>query len=131
MDIANAIDAYNQLTPWHLLGFVAIAVMLARPDWLALVWNRFGGRGRVKPAANGWATKADIADINKRLDNHEDACDRRNAEDSKREDALRNDVSTIKSDVSNLKGNMLVMQTDIKWIGKSIGRRHNEEFPDD
>ena len=138
-NLAAALGAYNQLTPIHLIGFIAITVVVARPEWLGLLWKRISGNGRGKPAANGWATKHDISALNSRLDSHEAECVKRNEVIQRDIDDLKNDVAelkhdsaALKNDVGNIRASIAAMRTDIKWIGKTLGYRNsnNEEFPD-
>jgi len=111
-NIAGAIGAYNQLTPLHLMAFIVITVVVARPEWLGALWRRLFGNGRGKPVANGWATKADFQTIATRLDTHEAECVKRNEVIQRDIDGLKSDFAVMKSDVDGLKSDFAVMKSD-------------------
>ena len=143
LNAIGGLDWIHLVFLWLIIMSVQLSPMLRRA--LARISNavfktKFNTNGVTKD--DMVAVKSDVTAINTRLDNHEAMCERRNvetakrdaerdAETAKREDAMRNDIDSIKSDVSKINGNMLVMQTDIKWIGKSIGRLRKEESSDE
>jgi len=121
--LPESIDAFGQLQGWHLIAFLGALIIIARPEWLGIIWQSTLKRLGVTTKRNGNGGKSptiteamSVANqVRTRLDEHERHCDERqrstqsqldrrfNSVDG-RLDTLETDMSEVKTDLGEIKG---------------------------